>query len=123
MDVSGVDLNNPKTSAERFCRGNAIITSSSAACALAFSWAGAKYSWSSVNVLAPLILGIVGIGIFLFYEHRYATHPIVCFPISSLLGVELIAVNQVPFSLLSNRTSLSGYVVSLRGYHRLKYCE
>ena len=56
-----------------------IITGSSATCALGLTWGGSVYSWGSVNVLAPLCLGIVGIVAFFVYEGRWATDPIVSF--------------------------------------------
>ncbi|KAJ3483963.1 hypothetical protein NLI96_g5968 [Meripilus lineatus] len=64
----------------------------SAACVIALSWGGIQYPWTSAHVLAPLILGLLGICAFLFYEHWFATEPI------------------IPFTLLTNRTSLSGYI-------------
>ncbi|KAJ3557850.1 hypothetical protein NM688_g1248 [Phlebia brevispora] len=64
-------------------------------CVLALTWGGVRYPWSDGRVLSPLILGLLGIGAFLFYEARYAREPI------------------VPFMLLSNRTSVSGYVQNL----------
>ncbi|KAJ3557853.1 hypothetical protein NM688_g1245 [Phlebia brevispora] len=72
--------------------GNLLIISSSSACVLALTWGGIRYAWTSARVLTPLLLGLVGIGVFLVYEARWAKKPI------------------VPFMLLSNRTSLSGHI-------------
>jgi MFS family permease len=72
--------------------GNAIVMASSTAIVIALTWGGIQFSWSSVQVLVPLILGLVGIAAWFIYEGTFATHPI------------------VPYRLLSNRTSLSGYI-------------
>ncbi|KAI0343447.1 MFS general substrate transporter [Trametopsis cervina] len=72
--------------------GNAIIIASSSSCLLALTWGGVTFPWVSVHVLLPLILGLLGSGIFLIYEALVAKEPI------------------VPYSLFKNRTSLGGYI-------------
>ncbi|KAJ7278809.1 iron permease [Mycena rebaudengoi] len=72
--------------------GNFLVISSSSAVIIALTWGGIQYPWSSPRVLVPLCLGVVGLGIFLFYEVKYAEHPI------------------VPYSLMSTATGLSGYL-------------
>ncbi|KAJ3552285.1 hypothetical protein NM688_g4228 [Phlebia brevispora] len=72
--------------------GNVIIIASSTACVIGLTWGGVKFAWSSAQVLAPLIIGLVGIAGFLVYEAKIASEPV------------------VPFTLLSNRTTLSGYL-------------
>ncbi|KAJ3489538.1 hypothetical protein NLI96_g2074 [Meripilus lineatus] len=72
--------------------GNVLIIGSSSACSIALTWGGVVYSWRSFRVLVPLLAGLCGFGTFLLYESRVAKRPI------------------VPFTLLSNRTSLSGYI-------------
>lgn len=72
--------------------GNFMIIASSSACVIGLTWGGVKFPWSSAHVLCPLIIGIVGIVLFLVYEALVAREPL------------------VPFSLVSNRTSLSGYL-------------
>lgn len=51
-----------------------------------------EYPWSSARTLVPLIVGVVGLVVFLAYEAYLAKEP------------------TVPIHLLQNRTSLSGYV-------------
>ncbi|THG93354.1 hypothetical protein EW026_g7860 [Hermanssonia centrifuga] len=70
--------------------GNAIIMSSSSACVIALTWGGVKYPWTSPHILVPLILGLLGMCFFVFYEAQFAKEPL------------------LPISLLSNRTSVSG---------------
>ncbi|KAJ6471758.1 MFS general substrate transporter [Mycena vitilis] len=75
--------------------GNVFIITSTCSSMLALSWAGIVYSWSSVQVLLPLILGIVGLCWSIYYESRWPKKP------------------TIPIILLSNRTSLMGYLASL----------
>lgn len=74
--------------------GNVIIIGSSTIVIVALTWAGISYSWSSVHVLVPLILGFVGLAAFLVYEDMVAVEPV------------------VPWRIVSNRTSALGY-----GFH------
>ena len=41
------------------------------------TWGGVKYSWTSPRVLAPLIIGLVGMVIFGLYEAKVAKNPLV----------------------------------------------
>jgi len=72
--------------------GNLIIVSSTCAIVIGLTWGGVKFAWSSVDVLAPLVVGGCGIVLFLVYEALIATNPL------------------VPFTVLSNRTTISGYI-------------
>ncbi|KAJ3552511.1 hypothetical protein NM688_g4116 [Phlebia brevispora] len=72
--------------------GNIIIIASSTACVVGLTWGGVKFAWSSAQVLTPLILGLAGIAFFLLYEAKIAKEPV------------------VPYTLLSNRTTLSGFL-------------
>ncbi|KAI0075896.1 MFS general substrate transporter [Panus rudis PR-1116 ss-1] len=56
------------------------------------TWGGVTYPWSSPRVIVPLGLGIVGIASGMCYELLWAPHP------------------MIPRVLLSNRTSLNGYI-------------
>ncbi|KAG9094278.1 hypothetical protein FRC06_010981 [Ceratobasidium sp. 370] len=72
--------------------GNLLVIGSTASTILALTWAGAKYPWSSYRVLVPLIVGLAGLAVAFAYEFTLAVEPI------------------IPRELLSNRTSLSGYL-------------
>ncbi|KAG9075251.1 hypothetical protein FS749_013098 [Ceratobasidium sp. UAMH 11750] len=90
-------LNTPKdTFKHKIARidwiGNFLVIGSTASTILALTWAGARYPWSSYRVLVPLIVGLAGLGVALAYEFTLAVEPI------------------IPRELLSNRTSLSGYL-------------
>ncbi|KAK7438751.1 hypothetical protein VKT23_017881 [Stygiomarasmius scandens] len=86
----------PGTFTEKVARldwvGNFIIVASTAAFTIALTWGGVVYPWDSARVLTPLILGCFGFGLFIFYEAKIASHPL------------------VPWTVLSNRTSVSGYL-------------
>ena len=70
--------------------GNAIIIGSATSCIIALTWAGIQYPWSSPQVIAPLVIGVVGFGAALVYDRYYAAHPV------------------VPAVIINNRTSLGG---------------
>ncbi|KAG6908113.1 hypothetical protein DXG01_006082 [Tephrocybe rancida] len=72
--------------------GNFLVIAASVSLALGLTWAGVTYSWSSPQVLAPLILGILGLAFFVLYEIRWASNPI------------------VPLAAIYDRTCLSGYL-------------
>ncbi|KAF8890390.1 iron permease [Infundibulicybe gibba] len=72
--------------------GNFLVIASSSSCIIALTWGGVQFPWSSANVLIPLFVGAAGLIIFFIYEGMYATNPI------------------VPYSLMSTRTGLSGYL-------------
>ncbi|KAJ7812093.1 MFS general substrate transporter [Mycena olivaceomarginata] len=72
--------------------GNFIIIASTTCCTLALTWGGTSASWTSFQVLVPLWCGLLGLAFFLLYEATVAVDPL------------------VPFVLMCNRTSLSGYV-------------
>ncbi|KAJ7158604.1 Mfs1.2 [Mycena filopes] len=72
--------------------GNGIILSSTSSTIIGLTWGGVQYPWSSARTLVPVIVGLLGVVGFFLYEISVATHPL------------------VPYTLLSNRTSVSGYL-------------
>ncbi|KAF8839383.1 MFS general substrate transporter [Paxillus ammoniavirescens] len=86
----------PGTFREKFMRmdwiGNFLVISSTVAYTIGLTWGGITAPWGSVTVLVPLILGTVGLVVFIAYEATVAKYPL------------------VPFSLMTNRTSASGYI-------------
>jgi MFS family permease len=73
--------------------GNVVFIASISAILIALSWAGAVHPWSSIQVLVPLILGILGLAGFLVLE-------------------KFVAEPMMPLRLLSNRTSLTAYILT-----------
>jgi hypothetical protein len=54
----------------------------------------AEYSWGSAQVLAPLIIGLIGLVVSGVFQRLYVKEP------------------TVPFEILSNRTSVVGYITN-----------
>ncbi|OSC99593.1 iron permease [Trametes coccinea BRFM310] len=79
--------------------GNLLIIGSTTSALLGLTWGGIQFSWGSANVLAPLIIGFVGIFAWVIYEIYVPAEP------------------TIPFRLLTNRTSVSGYIgTALHGF-------
>ncbi|KAH9954080.1 iron permease [Russula dissimulans] len=74
--------------------GNILIMASTTSIVIGVTWGGIQYPWSSAHVLSPLVIGFVGLGIFLIYE-VYICKP----PVS-------------PIILRMNWTCASGYIQS-----------
>ncbi|KIP04468.1 hypothetical protein PHLGIDRAFT_109526 [Phlebiopsis gigantea 11061_1 CR5-6] len=72
--------------------GNAVIIGSTVSVLLALTWAGLQFSWDSPQVLAPLIIGGVGIAVFGYIEAFLVEHP------------------TMPSFCYKDRTTLSGYL-------------
>lgn len=73
--------------------GSVIFVGSAISSLIALAWAGSTYSWSSVQVILPLVLGFVGLGCFLIYE-TFVVDPI------------------MPLRLFQNRTSLAAFFLT-----------
>ncbi|CAG8955216.1 hypothetical protein HYFRA_00007232 [Hymenoscyphus fraxineus] len=70
--------------------GNAILVAAITSILLALTWGGGEKPWSSWRTILPLILGFVGLGLFLLFQTR-------------------VPEPTTPFRLFSNRTSLVGF--------------
>ncbi|KAJ7174690.1 iron permease [Mycena filopes] len=74
--------------------GNLIVVLGTVLALIAMSWAGTRYPWRSVEVLVPLVLGIVLLAVFVVYEFNVPQHP------------------TVPRDIVGNRTSISGLLTT-----------
>ncbi|KAI0799685.1 iron permease [Irpex lacteus] len=72
--------------------GSAIVVGGSASFILALSWGGIRFSWSEPQTLVPLIIGIVALLSFMFYEKFFAKEPL------------------VPWTVFTSTTSIMGYI-------------
>ncbi|KAH9944243.1 iron permease [Epithele typhae] len=72
--------------------GAIIVVGGSASLTLALTWGGIQFAWSAPQTLVPLIVGIVALIAFFFVERFVSAEPI------------------IPWSVVNNRTSLSGYL-------------
>jgi len=67
-----------------------LIVSSASAVVIGLTWGGVTYPWSSPHVIVPLVLGLLGVAGFFYYERTFAEHPIVsekCFRLVSRRAV------------------------------------
>jgi len=74
--------------------GNVLIIACTTAIVIALTWGGIQFSWSSPHVLVPLILGNVGLVLFMIYEAIVPRYPV------------------VPLQLFNTWTGISGYLQS-----------
>ncbi|KIM92156.1 hypothetical protein PILCRDRAFT_260 [Piloderma croceum F 1598] len=65
-------------------------TGSACSITIALTFGGINFPWLSAHILAPLVIGLVGLIFFIIYDAIWALYPL------------------VPFSILANRTSFSG---------------
>ncbi|KAI0676596.1 major facilitator superfamily domain-containing protein [Trametes maxima] len=74
--------------------GNTIIIASATSCIVGLTWAGIRYPWASAQVIAPLVVGVLGLFGALAYDAWWASHPV------------------IPMAILKHRTTLGGYIGS-----------
>lgn len=60
-----------------FTSGNTLITSSLVSVMIPLTWGGLQFSWSSLHVLLPVCIGVVGLIVFFFVEAWVVKEPIV----------------------------------------------
>ncbi|KAJ7065624.1 iron permease [Mycena amicta] len=75
--------------------GNIIVVLGSGLVIIGITWGGVRYAWSSAHVLATLIIGLVLLLIFGFYE---------------AYGIRGTVRPTTPSDILGNRTSLGGLI-------------
>lgn len=75
---------------------------------LAFTWGGSTYAWSSAAVIAPLVIGTVLTGVWLWFERSMANG-------RSMSRVFPRQRAMMPWDLLSQRDTLSVFLISFAG--------
>lgn len=75
--------------------GTIIFVGSLSSFLIPITWGGISYAWNSWHTLVPLIIGVVGLFIFAFYEYRFASDPI------------------IPPSVFANRTATVSFIGSI----------
>ncbi|THH00030.1 hypothetical protein EW026_g2414 [Hermanssonia centrifuga] len=75
--------------------GNFIVIAGSTLAIVGLTFGGIQFPWVSAQVLAPLIVGLALIGVFLLYEGKIPREP------------------AIPWEVLSNRTTVGGYMSTL----------
>ncbi|GAB7324474.1 hypothetical protein MBLNU13_g08395t1 [Cladosporium sp. NU13] len=76
--------------------GIALLSASTVLVLIAKTWADVQYSWSAAQVLTPLIAGMLGLVGFCYFEHNYATLPVV--PIRLFKNRTALIVNAITFT-------------------------
>jgi hypothetical protein len=59
------------------CRGNILVIGSTTSVVIGLTWGGVRYPWSSAQVLSSLVIGLVGLCVFIIYEIYFCKPPIV----------------------------------------------
>ncbi|RAH75067.1 MDR family MFS transporter [Aspergillus aculeatinus CBS 121060] len=72
--------------------GNLLLVGAIVSILIALSWGGSRYYWSSGHVLAPLIIGLLGIPAFVLYQ-----------------ATPFVEEPTTPLRLFSNRTSIIAF--------------
>jgi hypothetical protein len=72
--------------------GNLIFIGSVTGITIALTFAGSSYSWTSWHVLVPLVVGILGLPVWVYVEACHTIEP------------------TLPWEMLTNRSALSGLV-------------
>lgn len=57
--------------------GNALVIVATTCVVLAVTWGGVSHPWTSGAVLSPLVIGIITLVIFVWYEFRFPAFPVV----------------------------------------------
>ncbi|KAJ5183794.1 hypothetical protein N7492_001410 [Penicillium capsulatum] len=57
--------------------GTVLFVGSMSAFLIPLTWGGVSYAWDSWRTLVPLIIGVVGLLVFSYYEYRFAADPII----------------------------------------------
>lgn len=73
--------------------GNALFVAAVSSTLVGLAWAGAVYPWSSFRVIVPLVVGFLGLAVFLVLE-------------------KFVAEPMVPLRLFSNRTLIAVYFLT-----------
>ncbi|KAI0088174.1 MFS general substrate transporter [Irpex rosettiformis] len=75
--------------------GNLIVICGTTLAVTGLTFGGGRFAWVSAEVLAPLIIGLILIVAFLYYEGVVPKEP------------------TIPWEVLSNRTTIGGYLATL----------
>lgn len=57
--------------------GSVLFIGSTTSLLIPITWGGVSYAWTSWRVLAPLVIGIVGLAVFVVFEENVAKEPLI----------------------------------------------
>lgn len=92
-------------------RGNVLVIVSTTSVVVGLTWGGVRYPWLSAHVLSPLIIGLIGLGVFIIYE-VYLCKPPVVSPSRGMrrwLSTGPNIHSKVPIVFRTTWTGASGY--------------
>jgi hypothetical protein len=81
---------------------------------IGLTWGGVQYPWSSGRVLLPLVVGLIGLVVFIIYEIYFCKPPVVSQFAGTrrLFSIESDIPLKVPIVLRMDWTGASGYLQS-----------
>jgi hypothetical protein len=79
--------------------GNTLFVAACTSALLGIGWAGSHYSWSSVEVLVPLVLGLLGLAATLTFKGLFEVTRFCREPL-------------IPLHLVKNRTSSAAFIAT-----------
>ena len=65
--------------------GNFLVIAATCSITIALTFGGINFPWSSAHILAPLVIGLVGLVFFILYDAIWARYPLVRFAHASLV--------------------------------------
>lgn len=79
---------------------------------IGLTWGGVQYPWLSGRVLLPLVIGLLGLIVFIIYEIYFCKPPVVSLFVGSsqLFSIEFDIRLKVPIVLRMDWTGASGYI-------------
>ncbi|KAM0754902.1 MFS general substrate transporter [Meredithblackwellia eburnea MCA 4105] len=103
--------------------GSGLMASSTILFLIGLNWGGVQYGWNSPAVLCPLILGISGFGVFVWWEGKKAAVPIVppkIFKITSVAPILFANFFSSGFSYFLVLFYIPQYLTVSKGFSSLK---
>ena len=86
-------MQRPNPTYHRFTdSGNFLVIASTVAYTIGLTWGGITAPWDSATVLVPLVLGLVGLGVFIMYEATLAKYPLVRASLCALIRIVTLLV-------------------------------
>ena len=61
--------------------GSVLFIGSTTSFLIPITWGGVSYAWDSWRVLVPLIIGVIGLTVFTFFEEYIASEPLIRFDV------------------------------------------
>lgn len=88
--------------------GTFLVIAATSSTTFGLTQGGINMPWESAQILSPLIIGLLGLVLFMVYEALWAKSPLVS--IAFIVPSQVLSSKgyQVPIYILKNRTSVNG---------------